>query len=109
MIYLASPYSHPEPCIREARYEAACRATAAFVRAGHPVYCPIVHSHPLARFGLPTDWAFWEVFDRAHLRNCEQLVVLMLRGWRESECLRAEVQIAIELELPVSYLGPEGC
>ena len=60
MIYLASPYSHPDATVREARFQAACRATASLIRAGHEVFSPIAHSHPLAAFGLPTDWSFWE-------------------------------------------------
>jgi len=34
MIYLASPYSHPDPAVRAERYRAACRATAALLLAG---------------------------------------------------------------------------
>jgi hypothetical protein len=33
MIYLASPYSHPDPLVRKARFDAACRATADLIRA----------------------------------------------------------------------------
>lgn len=41
MIYLASPYSHPAPAVRQERYEAACAATATLTREGHPVFSPI--------------------------------------------------------------------
>ncbi len=34
MIYLASPYSHPDVAVREARFHAACRAAAEFMRDG---------------------------------------------------------------------------
>ncbi|GIW55540.1 MAG: hypothetical protein KatS3mg082_1944 [Nitrospiraceae bacterium] len=34
MIYLASPYSHPDPAVREERFHAACRAAAALLLAG---------------------------------------------------------------------------
>jgi hypothetical protein len=60
MIYLSSPYSAPDPAVREARFQAACRATAELMRAGRIVYSPIVFSHPLTAFGLPTDWSYWE-------------------------------------------------
>ena len=56
MIYLASPYSHPDPAIREARFDAACRVTAEQIRAGQPVFAPVVMGHPLVRYGLPGDW-----------------------------------------------------
>ncbi len=35
MIYLASPDSHPDPDVREQRFQAACAAAAALMRAGH--------------------------------------------------------------------------
>jgi nucleoside 2-deoxyribosyltransferase len=105
MIYLASPYSHPDPTVRERRFQEACRATAALLRAGHIVFSPVVHSHPLVPHGLPTDWAWWEEVDREHLIRCDEVVVLQLDGWRESVGLAAEVRIAQDLGKPVRYLA----
>ncbi len=107
MIYLASPYSHPDQTMREQRFRAACRAVATLLRAGHVVFSPIVHSHPLVEHGLPADWKFWECIDRQHLERCDEVVVLMLDGWRESTGVRAEVRIARELGKLVRYLPPE--
>jgi len=106
MIYLASPYSHPDPLVREARFDAACRATADLVHAGQVVFSPIVHGHPLVRFGLPTDWAFWQRFDEEHLRRCDEVVVLQVDGWRESDGVRAEIELAAALGKRVSFAGP---
>jgi hypothetical protein len=47
MIYLASPYSHADDAIRAQWFDAACRAAAELMRAGHTVYSPIVHGHPI--------------------------------------------------------------
>ena len=104
MIYLASPYSHPDPNVRDARYFEACRATAKLVRSGNMIFSPIVHSHPLMQFDLPSDWSYWERFDREHLCRCTELVVLMLDGWRESRGVQAEIDLAIEMDLPIRYL-----
>jgi len=106
MIYLASPYSHSEAVVREERFRAACRATVRLIAAGHVVFSPIVHGHPLVHHGLPTDWPFWERFDRDHLQRCDEVVVLMLDGWRESIGVAAEIRIAGELGKPVRYLTP---
>jgi hypothetical protein len=103
MIYLASPYSHPDPLIREARFHAACRVTADSVQAGHVMFSPIVHGHPLVRFGLPTNWAFWQRFDAEHLRWCDEVVVLQIDGWRESEGVRAEIKLAAAMGMQVRY------
>ncbi|MCX7801381.1 MAG: DUF1937 family protein, partial [Fimbriimonadales bacterium] len=107
MIYLASPYSHPDPAVREARYQAACRATAALLQAGWVVFSPIVHSHPLVKFALPTGWDFWERIDRDYLARCDEVVVLTLPGWEASVGVREEVRLARELGKPVRYLAPE--
>ena len=64
MIYLASPYSHPDPLVRHARFEAACQATAGLLRAGRPVFAPIVQGHELVRYGVPGDWSFWAALAR---------------------------------------------
>ena len=106
MIYLASPYSHPEVMIRRQRFHAACRAAAALLASGLTVFSPIVHGHPLVDHGLPTDWPFWERFDRDHMTRCDEVVVLMLDGWRESVGVAAEIRIAGELGKPVRYLAP---
>lgn len=107
MIYLASPYSHSEAVVREERFRAACQATARLIAAGHVVFSPIVHGHPLVHHGLPTDWSFWEQFDRDHLVRCDEVVVLTLDGWRESVGVAAEIRIAEELGKPVRYLAPD--
>jgi nucleoside 2-deoxyribosyltransferase len=107
VIYLASPYSHPDPAVREERFRAACRATAALLRAGEVVFSPIVHSHSLIEFELPTAWSYWERIDRVHLERCDEVAVLMLDGWRESIGVREEIAMARALGKPVRFLAPE--
>ena len=106
MIYIASPYSHPDPAVRETRFQAACRAAAELMRRGKIVFSPISHSHGITQYGLPKDWQFWEACDRAHLERCDEVVVLMLDGWRESVGVKAEIGIARELGKPVSFIEP---
>src|SRR5262245_52054120 len=106
MIYLASPYSHPDAAVREQRFQAACAATARLLLDGHRVYSPVVHGHPLVRFGLSADWSFWERFDRPHLQTCDEVVVLTLDGWRESVGLQAELRHAGVLGKKVRYVEP---
>ena len=104
-MYLASPYSHPDPAVRQARYRAACQATAELMRHGLNVLSPIIHSHPLAELGLPTNWDFWQQIDQGHcLLRCDELLVLMLDGWRESRGVTAEIELAHAHEIRVSYV-----
>jgi hypothetical protein len=107
MIYLASPYSHPDQAVRQQRFEQVCRAAAVLLRQGEIVFSPVVHSHPIAACGLPTDWRFWQRFDRQLLERCDELVVLMLPGWQWSAGIQAELRIAGQCSKPVRYLVPE--
>lgn len=107
LTYLASPYSHHDPEVREERYRQACYTTAALMRNGHLVYSPIVHSHPLTRhpYGLPTTWDYWRTLDEAMLSRCQELLVLTIYGWEDSEGVMAEVRLAKNLGIPVRYTG----
>jgi hypothetical protein len=105
MIYLASPYSHPDTDVRQQRFEAACRAAAELIRHGKTVFSPIAHSHAICRYGLPLDWRFWQRHDRRYLEVCDEVVVLLLDGWQESVGVKAEIAIARELGKPVSFIA----
>lgn len=104
LVYLASPYTHDDPAVRQARFEAACDATAVLMRGGYAVYSPIASSHPVAlRHSLPTDWSYWEAFDELIISRCDELHVLMLDGWYESVGVQAEIRIAKRCGLPIVY------
>ncbi len=106
MIYLASPYSHPDPAVRDERFDAACRAAARLTLAGRAVLAPVVQGHALARFGVAGDWSFWAPLARDYIARCDEVVVLQLDGWRESEGVQAEMALAAALGKRVDYLEP---
>jgi hypothetical protein len=108
VIYLISPYSDPDPAVREQRFQVACAVTARLLLDGHDVYSPVVHGHPLVRYGLSADWSFWERYDREHLERCDEVVVLTLDGWRDSIGVQAELRHAAVLGKPVRYVEPDG-
>lgn len=84
--YLASPYSHDNPLMMEARYFAVRAYTASLLAQRIWVYSPIVHCHELAtRHNLPKDAAFWREYNEAMLETADQLIVLQLAGWEESK------------------------
>lgn len=107
MIYLASPYSHPDAAVREIRFLKACRAAAQLMNKGHLIFSPIAHSHPIALCGLPLDFAYWERFNREMLTFCESMMVLMLDGWQLSTGVQAEIRIMRGLDRPINYLLEE--
>lgn len=105
MIYLASPYSHPDPAVKSNRFRTACIATANLLQRGHQVLSPIAHSHPIAVFGkLDGGFLAWRDYDFKLIDMCGIVWVLMLPGWRESRGVKAEVVYALSKGYPVKYL-----
>jgi hypothetical protein len=105
--YLASPYSDPDPDVREFRYIGAAEAAGRLIKRGMIVYSPIVHGHPLAVWErLPTDWAFWRRQQLPFLRASKEVIVLTLSGWDISIGVKAEIRMARRWGIPVRYCNP---
>lgn len=108
LIYLASPYTHEDESMREYRFQAVCKVAALLMQQGMHIYAPIVHSHPIAKYGLPKDWKYWEEYDRKFLAVCGRMLILMLPGWKNSVGIIAETQIAKELSIPINFVTEGG-
>ena len=107
MIYLAGPYTDKSTSMMEFRFEAFNRVAALLMTKGHIICSPVSMNHPMVKYGLPVDWAFWEKFDTAFLEMCTAIYVLKLKGWENSKGLKAELEIAKGLGLKVTYLEPK--
>jgi hypothetical protein len=107
-IYLACPYSHPDPTVREKRFRSANHYAAYLLRQGHIVFSPLSHSHPIAvQCGLPeTDFEFWQAFSFAFVDWAEVIHVLMLDGWDTSIGVEAETRRAVEHGKLIEYVRP---
>jgi len=107
MIYLASPYSHPDKAVEARRFGVVCRKAAEMMRDGYVVFSPIAHTHSIALAGnLPTGWDYWKRVDRELVMLCSRMVVLMLDGWEQSVGVQAEIEYAKELRIPIEYKSP---
>lgn len=102
--YLASPYSHQNPEIREERFRLAEQAVAYLLRRSAWVYSPIVHCHALAlRYTLPKDFDYWMDYNFAMLSRARELMVLTLPGWEESRGMEAERDFADAQGIPTTF------
>lgn len=102
-IYLAAPYSHSDPAVRQARFDVVNRVAGQLLAIGYEVYSPISMGHVVCEAcGLPTAFSFWR-------KNClsflggwaTHLLVLKLDGWELSEGVAAEYAVAQTLRLDI--------
>jgi hypothetical protein len=110
MQYLASPYTkYPQELggIWGA-YKEAARVAGLLTKQGLEIYSPIVHSHPLAHYGKldPLDGALWQRIDAPFLALCDECIVAMMAGWRESAGVTHEISEFRRAGKRVRYLDP---
>jgi hypothetical protein len=110
VVYLACPYTDPDPAVRKVRFDAATAAAADLIRAGRIVYSPITMTHPIdvvlagASNTLGSD--YWVAFDEAFMEMCSEIVVLRLDGWQKSSGIKRELAFFQERKKPVRYMDP---
>lgn len=108
LIYLATPYSHPDPAVRELRFHQVNRVAARLMHKGLHIFSPISHTHPIAVAGeLPTGFDYWEKYDRAILSTCCKVIVLRLEDWIMSVGVAKEIQMARQMGIPVEFIDPD--
>lgn len=108
LYYLASPYSHPDPVVTEARRVAACKKAGELIAAGVAVISPIAHNVAVLReVGGATGWGHWRRQDMVLLQACRRLLVLRLPGWEDSEEVAAEMAAAKHYGLEVDFIDED--
>jgi Domain of unknown function (DUF1937) len=91
-IYIASPYSDPDPKVREYRYLQVCYYTIGLLSKHEWAYSPIAANHDMAeRFKLEQATIKWLPYNFALLSSAKEMHVLMLDGWKDSFGVTAEV------------------
>ena len=105
MIYIATPYSHSCPEIRDIRFKQACIIAGQLIQEGHRVFSPIIACHPIARyFDLPYDHVWWQRVDEIFMSMCTVIYVIKYSGWEDSNGISSEIYLANQLGLPVFYV-----
>ena len=106
-IYLAAPYSHPDPEIREKRVSLANKKAAELMESGNLVFSPLSHSHPISKYCAtdPCANGFWLRQDLWVLKICDEMQILCLDGWSESKGIKTETEFAEKLGIPVRMIN----
>lgn len=106
MIYLASPYSHPDRSMRILRHKIAESYTAHCIGKGEHLFSPIVYAHAMADSNsIPLDAKFWQAFNNEMLIRASSMRVLQLKGWDDSLGIRQEMLFAKSIGLPLEFVN----
>ncbi len=106
ILYVAIPYSHPDPAIREHRYSTANRVAAQLMRAGIVVFSPLSHSVPIAKHipDAEMDHQFWMLQDLPLLRLADEMLIIGLDGWTQSRGVCEEMFKALAWRKPITLI-----
>lgn len=109
LIFVSSPYSHPDDNVREENYQKVSKYTAKLISEGHAVFSPILYGHNALNFSpdMPTDWPFWESFCLTFLNKCDEMIVYMMEGWDKSRGVAEEIAYANNLGIKITYVEYE--
>ena len=102
LIYIASPYSHPDHVVRLFRIERSLEMERFLLDRHFAVYSPL----GAARRDI-LDEAAHRLHGLTMLRHCDAMIVLTLEGWRESVGVKGELDPAIDLGIPAFAVDPE--
>ena len=112
LLYLISPLSHDDPKVMRQRFKDVCQTAAYIFKLGQDyVFSPIAHTYPIFEAGLeiplgelPYDFKFWGGFNKEMIRRCDEVRVLTLDGWQESEGVQAEIKYAKSIGKVVKFI-----
>ncbi len=108
MIYVASPYSHPDKDVVEYRVKTVSQYSAKLLIDKQPSISPITVGTTILKYtDLPSDFEFWQQFSYDLLSVCTEIHILMLDGWRESIGVQAEIAYAEEHNITITYIKPQ--
>ncbi len=103
--YLAVPYTHTNKFVMTLRHLLITAVGDRLIANGKHIFSPITESHMYQQYGeAGHKWEFWEKHDKLMIRKCDELLVLMLPGWKESTGVQAEIEYAKGRKMPITYL-----
>lgn len=102
--YLATPYTHTNPAVVQARVDETMRYAHALLAAGITVFSPILHCHHLAlSHAMPTDAQFWWNYNKRHLEIFRRVIACQIDGWQQSRGMKMEIDWAQANGVDVKY------
>ena len=105
MIFVVSPYRHEIKEIEEQRVVLAENYVSKLIIEGKIPFSAVVYAHSLIKkHKLPTDIDYWKSFICSFLRDADEVHVLKIDGWNNSEGIDWEISVAKSLRIPIIYV-----
>lgn len=106
VVYLSAPYSSEQPEIAERRFHALLDLQVALLNAGITCINPLANALPFICQPNEQSLDYNTILDidLKILARCDEMVVLALPGWSQSEGVKRELEYAITLKKPVTIL-----
>lgn len=107
LIYLASPFSHPQLSVRKHRRLAAAGILAYYSNTESDIslYSSIVHwGYVEEYYSVPIHFDYWKHHDFFMISKSNALWVLPIAGWKHSHGVQQEIEYATDLNKPVQYI-----
>ena len=104
LIYLAAPLGHPDPSIRQERFDSVNRYCGYLIRQHELVFSPLSLGASLDENAISN--SAWYALGLQMLSRCDQLRILALDGWESSVGVTLETKYARQLRIPVSVADP---
>ena len=104
LIYLAAPLGHPDPSVRQERFESVNGYCGYLIRRHKLVFSPLSLGASLDEDSISN--SAWYALGLQMLSRCDELRILALDGWQESVGVNLETRYARQLRIPVSVADP---
>ena len=104
LIYLAAPLGHPDPSLRQERFESVSNYCGYLIRQRVLVFSPLSLGASLDENAISN--SAWYALGLQMLARCDELRILALDGWEESVGVSLETRYARQLSIPVSVADP---
>lgn len=104
LIYLAAPLGHPDPSIRQERFESVNNYCGYLIRQRVLVFAPLSLGASLDENAISN--SAWYALGLQMLARCDELRILALEEWEESVGVSLETTYARQLNIPVSVADP---
>lgn len=104
MIYVACPYNDTDPDVVQYRMDVFADIMCQMLLNDMVPVSPLLNHFVIEDRKVPLDWQFWTKYSFTLLHKCSELHVLCLEGWDSSEGVLAEIALAQNLGLPITYI-----